>query len=94
MSGKDENFNEMSEIEFLVLDELYLLISFEELLYSVDRTENELVETLNKLYMKKWIMCYDSLGEQLDDEKIDLNLTYGNYHYLATKAGLKAHNSM
>ena len=94
MNGKGENFDEMSEMEDLVLDELYLLISFDELLSLFDRTEKELVETLNNLFVKKWLKCYDSHGDQLDDEKIDLNLSYGNYHYLATKAGLKAHNSM
>ena len=50
------------------------------------------LDDVKKLHQKKWLRCYNHLGEQLDDESINLKLSYANYHYLATKAGLKAHN--
>jgi len=82
----------MTEEEFIVLDELYFLISFKELISNLELEDGQLVTVLKKLHHKKWVRCYSHDGEQLDDESINLNLSYANYHYLATKAGLKAHN--
>ena len=82
----------MSEEEFLVLDELYFLVSFEEMQSNLEMDVPEVVKVLEKLLQKKWLRCYNHQGEQLDDESINLKLSYANYHYLATKAGLKAHN--
>jgi hypothetical protein len=82
----------MSEHEFLVLDELYFVISFQELMDNLEIPESEVVSTLKVLHGKGWLRCYTPNGEQVDEEKTDLDRSFSNYHYLATKAGLKAHN--
>ena len=92
MNGKAENSQEMSEQEFLVLDELYFVISFQELMENIDLGEEDVVATLNILHNKGWLRCYTANGEQVDDENVDLEGSFSKYHYLATKAGLKAHN--
>lgn len=92
MNGKGEKFHNMSEKEFQVLDELYFLISFDELRSNLKMETGVVVGVLKKLLHKKWVRCYNHLGEQIEDESINLNLSYANYRYLATKAGLKAHN--
>ena len=91
MNGRAENSHEMSEDEFLVLDELYFVISYDELRGNLEMDESRLLQTLKSIYSKGWLRCYNEQGEQLDDEIIDLDSSYANYHYLATKAGLKAH---
>lgn len=81
----------MKETEFEVLDELYFVISFEELLSAVELDEEELLEVLIELARKEWIRIYDSSDNELD--KYNLRESYHSYFYLASKKGLFAHNS-
>ena len=81
----------MEETEFEVLDELYFVISFDELLNAVDLTEKELLKVLIELERKEWIRIYDSNDTEL--EKYDLEDGFRTYFYLASKKGLFAHNS-
>jgi hypothetical protein len=83
----------MSDIEFEILDELYFVSSFEELLKNVSFGETELKEELQSLIKKGWVKGLDITSDDVvsDLEKINKNIY--QYNYLATKEGLLAHNS-
>ena len=83
----------MKEVEFEILDELYFLISYQKLTNRIDLSEEDLREVLGKMIQKKWVRCYKAVDEDLDWEDVDFKHQFANYHYLASKAGLLAHNS-
>lgn len=79
----------MEEAEFEVLDELYFVISYSDLLNSVDLEEDVLQRVLLQLLDKEWIRVYRNEEEV---EKPDLKNNFKSYFYLASKKGLFAHN--
>lgn len=83
----------MTETEFDVLDELYFIQSFEALAQSLAMPETGLKETLHSLLQKGWIKCLQSASGEWPAEETEFEKQYKNYYYLATKAGLLAHNS-
>ncbi|MBU2913882.1 MULTISPECIES: hypothetical protein [Reichenbachiella] len=83
----------MSDHEYDVLDELYFLVSFQELKTSVGMEEDELLSVLTKLQKKDWIKCFEEPDVELESKDVDLEINFRKYHYLATKTGLKAHTS-
>lgn len=82
----------MTTIEFDVLDELYFLQSYEYLTRTLKLKDRILKETLLNLLNQGWIKCYSSPTEELVFDQTSFEKDYWNYHYLATKAGLLAHN--
>lgn len=83
----------MTELEYNVLDELYFLQSYSYIANTLDLTDEDLKRTLLRLLKKGWIRCYTSPTDELGSDKLYIESEYRNYHYLATKAGLLAHNS-
>jgi hypothetical protein len=93
MSGKEEFFvDNMTSDEFDLLDELYFVTSYHELKGSLDWSEDRLYKTLVALDGKAWIKCMNAKSEELPTREIDLKNAFREYHYLATKQGLLAHN--
>ena len=84
----------MTDDEFDVMDELYFLQSFEELKEQVDIEGEKLKEILRNLLSKGWVKCFESATESLAIDIIDFESNFDKYHYLATKEGLLAHNSV
>jgi len=85
----------MTDAEYDVIDELYFFISFEDLLENVSVDEKVLVQILMQMQKKGWVRCFlNSAGEEPSESDLDLENHYKSYHYLATKEGLKAHNSV
>lgn len=82
----------MSDLEYEVLDELYFVQSYSDLRNSLGWDDQMLRETLGKLFEKKWIRCYQNPTHELFGEEIDMETKYHTYFYLASKAGLFAHN--
>ena len=82
----------MSDQEFIVLDELYFVTSFPELQQATDLQHDELKGTLLTLFSKGWLKVFKTIAEELPEESIDLEADLENYFYLASKAGLLAHN--
>ncbi len=82
----------MSDQEFIVLDELYFVTSYPDLQQATDLPHNELRETLSGLFSKGWLKVFKTVAEELPEENIDLEADLENYYYLASKAGLLAHN--
>ncbi|GAB4408787.1 MAG: hypothetical protein OHK0053_35530 [Microscillaceae bacterium] len=83
----------MSDIEFEVLDELYFVQTFDYLAGVLEIAAPELVTTLRALYEKGWVKCLDlHQDEPILPEEMDWEKGFARYRYLATKAGLMAHN--
>ena len=83
----------MTDLEFNVLDELYFLQSYGYLSKTLELTDEELKKALSSLLKKGWVRCYSSPSDELGSDSLEIESEYWNYHYLATKAGLLAHNS-
>ncbi|MDO1445238.1 hypothetical protein Q0590_03200 [Rhodocytophaga aerolata] len=83
----------MTDAEFDVMDELYFVTAFATLANQLDLPEHELKQTLQSLLAKGWIKCFKSASEELVADELDFESEYKQYYFLATKAGLLAHNS-
>ncbi|WP_017732897.1 hypothetical protein [Nafulsella turpanensis] len=83
----------MTDQEFDVMDELYFVQSFAELQQSCQLEAQELKQLLLSLIRKEWVRWMIDRadeapsGETIQEEQME------QYYYLATKAGLLAHNS-
>lgn len=83
----------MSDLEYDILDELYFLVHFKQLIANFGLDDDEIKPVLVKLYRKGWIRCYSEPDVELEPAQVDLEINYRNYYYLASKEGLKAHTS-
>ena len=83
----------MTEIEFDVLDELYFLQTYEYLIKTLKLDDTSLKETLLVLLERGWVKCYSTPNDETEFDSSAFEKEYWNYHYLASKAGLLAHNS-
>ncbi len=83
----------MSDLEYDVLDELYFVTHYKELVKTTGLDDEDLKPLLQKLLNKGWLRCYLEPDEELESSMIDLEVDFRNYYYLASKEGLKAHNN-
>jgi len=83
----------MTDEEFDVLDELYFVISFEELKEATMMPPDKLVNVLLSIYEKGWVKVMETVDDELPESQIDLINRASDYIFLATKSGLLAHNS-
>jgi hypothetical protein len=83
----------MTNSEFDTLDELYFTISFDELKSRLSMEEGELKEELLRLISKGWVKCLQNHTDEEINDLENFKEEFKNYNYLATKAGLLAHNS-
>jgi hypothetical protein len=105
LNGKQENFttkpptqnsphNTLTDLEFDLLDELYFVQPYQVIKEHLGWSDPVIQQTLKSLLDKNWIKCFLSNSDEiLSKELIDLENKFKNYYYLATKAGLLAHNS-
>ncbi|CAN5615043.1 hypothetical protein BH23BAC1_BH23BAC1_03890 [soil metagenome] len=84
----------MSDIEFEILDELYFVIPYHELRYRIALPEEVLVQGLQEMIKKGWVRFYKNNTDEVLEEDVNFTKNYKNYYYLASKAGLLAHNSI
>ncbi len=84
----------MTDEEFDVLDELYFIQSFKELMVLTGKSAEELVPVLQSIHSKGWIKVFENVAGEIPLDTIDFQTLADNNHYfLATKSGLMAHNS-
>jgi hypothetical protein len=83
----------MTDLEFDILDELYFVTPFEQLRQTLGMDELPLKQALEALISKGWVKCFHVGSIEIVTTEMNLNDEYRHYHYLATKAGLFAHNS-
>jgi hypothetical protein len=84
----------MNEIAFDIIDELYFVTPFDDLARLLNLPEGELFRHLQDLVVQGYVKCFfpDPDTEVLYQEA-EFTRRYREYYYLATKAGLVAHNS-
>lgn len=82
----------MTELEYDVIDELYFVTAYSELQQKFSSHE-ELGAVLKTLVLKGWVKCLKTVSEELIFDEKEFDESFPDYFYLATKAGLLAHNS-
>lgn len=82
----------MSDLEYDILDELYFLIHFSELIEKLGLSDGEVKPLLIKMNRKGWLRVYLEPDSEVPETDLDLEVKFRNYYYLASKEGLKAHN--
>ena len=88
MEGKEIS---MSEDEFNVLDELYFVQSFDELIDLSGYPAEELIPVLRSLDAKGWVRFMKDVDTDWQDENVS-EVELKQSYFLATKKGLLAHN--
>lgn len=83
----------MTNQEYDILDELYFLTSFQFLQENVGAKSLKLEQILWKLIVKDWVLCHQDGDVEITPTKTKFESEFGNYHYLASKKGLLAHNA-
>lgn len=83
----------MSDQEFDVLDELYFVQSFDEVQEASGLEAEALRLVLQQLLKKGWIRCLRNAQAEVAHPVLNKPEEFRQYYYLATKAGLMAHNS-
>ncbi|MBC7487199.1 MAG: hypothetical protein H7282_10660 [Cytophagaceae bacterium] len=84
----------MTDQEFDVLDELYFVTSFQDLMRNLSWPAEAVLPVLKELMAKELVKCIDPQSE----EEVELSLSeldkqYKKILFLATKKGLMEHNS-
>lgn len=82
----------MSDQEFETLDELYFIQAFEDLLSLTGLPEDGLRKVLQQMLEKGWVRIYQPADTEIPYDNIRFGENYRNYYYIASKAGLMAHN--
>ncbi len=82
----------MTELEFDVLDELYFIISFDDLNKILGIDESVLKNILFEFIKNEWVRCFLNDEEIMSYNENDLPYNIHKYCYLASKKGLIIHN--
>jgi hypothetical protein len=82
----------MTDEEFDLLDELYFVYSFEHVMGELEWEIETVKRVLKVLVDKGWVNCFKNVHEVLPKEEVEFESNYNQYFYLASKAGLFAHN--
>lgn len=82
----------MTDPEFDVLNELYFVTGFADLMDVCDMERDDLLETIDLLYQKGWIKILTTVDDEINPAELDLKNNFASYYFLATKNGLLAHN--
>lgn len=83
----------MTELQFEILDELYFVISFNDLKEKLRIDEYQLKQELQSLLELDYIKCFRNVSDEIPPQHLDFENNFQKYHYLASKEGLFAHNS-
>lgn len=83
----------MTDDEFEVLDEVYFVQSFHQILEATGKENNILIKVLSSLYDKGWIRVFKEVDDEVPVNELNFEVHAGDYLYLATKQGLMAHNT-
>jgi hypothetical protein len=82
----------MTDIEDLIIDQLYFVTPFKAIANEVDIPTAELGAELWLLISKGWVKCFTDPEHEVQVTKADFDNHFTNYHYLASKKGLLEHN--
>jgi predicted transcriptional regulator len=82
----------MTDNEFDVLDELYFVTSYNDLLKQLDFSDDLLITILNRLKDKGWVKFLKDIDQEWTITELTADQIKQSY-FLASKSGLLAHNS-
>ncbi|GJM30275.1 MAG: hypothetical protein DHS20C17_29100 [Cyclobacteriaceae bacterium] len=83
----------MTELQYQIMDELYFVISFEDLKEKLSLSDSKLKLVLGSLLALDYVKCFNNVSDEIPPQHLDFENNYRKYHYLASKEGLFAHNS-
>lgn len=83
----------MTETEYDIIDQLYFVTSYEDLLSETGMTNETIKNPLWSMVQKDWIKCLSNPETEVFPNLDEFDSNYSNYHYLATKKGLFKHNT-
>lgn len=83
----------MTDLVFAILDELYFISTFQELCEKTSIDESLLKLELWNLIEKEWIKCLEN-EQEMTVSLAEYDSNFKNYHYIASKKGLFAHNTL
>jgi hypothetical protein len=94
MTGRAEPLKTVTETAFDILDELYFVTPFSGLAAQLQLPEEELCKELQELIGKGYVKCFfPDPDTEISPKASGFLADCRKYFYLATKAGLLAHNS-
>lgn len=74
------------------MDELYFVKTFDELSEAVAMNTDEIKKVLQQVIEKHWVKILDPSDNEIPFDKKEFDQNLKKYHFIATKAGLLAHN--
>lgn len=83
----------MTDVEFEVLDQIYFVTAFDEIVENLSFSEVQVRDILNEMLEKDWVRVYYDGENEVLSKDIDMTNKYQSYCFLASKKGLFAHNS-
>ncbi len=84
----------MTQIESIILENLYLISSFDELKEMSQLDEKNIKVALKSMIIKEWVAVYpDPSGDPLTGLQ-NFEEGFRNYFYLSTKKGMMVHHGM
>lgn len=75
------------------MDELYFVISFDDLRKKLSMEDAHLKQALESLLERNYVKCFSNISDEIPPQNLDFENNFRKYHYLASKEGLFAHNS-
>lgn len=82
----------MTDTEYDILDELYFVTPYHDLKEQSGIEDEVLQANLINLVSDGLVKVYRSMEVELDSGSVDMEESYRNYFYLASKKGLFEHN--
>ncbi len=82
----------MTETEFDVMDQLYFVVSFQDLRDSTEFDASLIKTTLWGFLSNGWVKCLINPEDEIEVSEEEFLRNFGNYYYLASKTGLLEHN--
>lgn len=94
MSGKAGNIKpQMDELHYDIIDELYFITTFDQLLSSIGLEEQVVKEKIWELIEIQHVKAMVNYDNELELNKETFENNFRIYHYIATKKGLMWHNT-
>ena len=84
----------MNDNEYDILDELYFVTPFAILKKETGLEAEDLRLNLINLIDKGFVKVFVSMDEEVESTALDMEMSFNQYYYLATKKGLFEHNSL
>lgn len=83
----------MTPVQYDIMDELYFPVGFDDLCATLSMEEGKLRDEVLEMYRLGWIKVLVPETEEAVEETEQIEKNYKKYCYLASRAGLSAHNS-